>query len=78
MYSRHSKKDVPTGTIASEKLEYNDESHLPGYKWLDIMMETGMEGFEDKSRIYKQKVYEVSGDYIVDLAAMISSTIQVQ
>ena len=71
------KKDVPTGTIASEKLEYNDESHLPGYRWLDIKMETGMEGFEDKSRIYKQKVYEVSGDYIVDLAAMISSMSEV-
>ena len=24
------KKDVPTGTIASEKLEYNDESHPRG------------------------------------------------
>ena len=58
------KKDVPTGTIASEKLEYNDESHLPGYRWLDIKMETGMEGFEDNSRIYEQKVYELSGDYI--------------
>ena len=67
------KKDVPTGTIASEKLEYIEESYLPGYRWLDIKMETGMEGFEATPRIYKQKAYELSGDYIVDLAAMISS-----
>ena len=40
-------------------------------------METGMDGFEATPRIYKQKAYELSGDYIVDLAAMISSMSEV-
>ena len=64
------RKNVPTGTIASEKLEYIEESFLPGYRFLDVKT-------EPHSTSIKQKVYELSGDYIVDLAAMISSMSEV-
>ena len=67
---RSSKKEVPTGTIASEKLKYIEESFLPGYRFLDVKTEL-------HSTPIKQKVYELSGDYIVDLAAMISSMSEV-
>ena len=52
------------------KLEYIEESFLPGYRFLDVKTEL-------HSTPIKQKVYELSDDYIVDLAAMISSMSEV-
>ena len=64
------RKDVPTGTIASEKLEYIEGSFLPGYRMLDV--ET-----KNETTSTRYKVRELSSDYIVDLAAMISSMAEV-
>ena len=56
------RKPLPTGTIASEKLEYIDESFLP---YTLILM------FDEVS--CKHSVRPLDGNYIVDLAAMVRS-----
>ena len=33
------KKEIPTGTIAFEKLDYNEESFLTGYSKFDIKLD---------------------------------------
>ena len=64
------RKDVPTRTVASEMLEYIEGSFLPGYRMLDVKT-------ENKNTSTRYKVRELSSDYIVDLAALISSMAEV-
>ena len=56
------RKEIPTGTIASEKLKYIEESFHQGFSLMDLKING------DK---VKQKVRPLSGRYIVDLAEMV-------
>ena len=58
------RKPLPTGTIASEKLEYIDESFLPDNFILNLKIDEVS---------CKQPDRPLHGNYIVDLAAMVRS-----
>ena len=58
------RKPLPTGTIASEKLEYIYESFIPENFTLDL-------NIDEVSCM--QSVRPLHGNYIVDLAAMVRS-----
>ena len=63
-----SHKPLPTATIVSEKLEYIDESFLPGESTPHLKI--GEDSFI-------QSVRSVYGNYIIDLEAMVRSMSEV-
>ena len=56
---------IPTGTLTSQKLKYADDSYLPSFCYKDVRV--------DNRKPISTKVFPLCGNYIVDLAAMVST-----
>ena len=59
------RKHIPTGTLTSQKLKYIDDSFLPSFCYKDVRF--------DECKPIPQRVFPLCGNYIVDLAAMVST-----